>query len=62
MITPPQTHFATIAIETKFFYPVKKGLVAAKAKFPSKMGGTCRAQQFFMTTMESAMKNPYFIK
>ncbi len=31
-LLPPQTHFATIAMETKFLYPVKKGLVTAKAE------------------------------
>lgn len=29
---PPQTHFATISAETKFLYPVKKGIVTARAR------------------------------
>ena len=31
-IVPPQTHFATISLETKFLYPVKQGVVTAKAR------------------------------
>ncbi len=30
-IVEPGTHFATIALETRFLYPVKKGIVTAKA-------------------------------
>jgi acyl-CoA thioesterase len=30
-IIAPQSHFATIALETKFLLPVKKGVVTAKA-------------------------------
>lgn len=30
-IVPPLTHFATISLETKFLYPVKKGIVTANA-------------------------------
>ena len=30
-IIPPQSHFATIALDTKFLLPVKKGVVTAKA-------------------------------
>ena len=28
---PPQTHFATITLESRFLHPVKKGMVTAKA-------------------------------
>ena len=31
-ILPAQTHFATISLTTKFLYPVKQGVVTAKAK------------------------------
>ncbi len=31
-ILPPQTHFATINMEAKFLYPVKKGFVTAEAE------------------------------
>lgn len=30
-ILPPQTHFATISLNTKFLYPVKQGTVTANA-------------------------------
>ena len=38
MTALPQTHFATIAMEMKFLYPFKKGLVTAKAEV-SKLDG-----------------------
>ena len=38
MMTPTQTHFATIALETKFLYPVKKGYVTAKAEVSKQEG------------------------
>lgn len=31
-ILAPETHFATISLETKFLYPVKQGIVTAKAE------------------------------
>ena len=37
-LLPPQTHFATIALETKFLYPVKKGSVTAKAEVSKQDG------------------------
>jgi uncharacterized protein (TIGR00369 family) len=30
-VIEPESHFATIALETKFLYPVKQGIVTAKA-------------------------------
>ena len=30
-LLPPKTHFGTISVEAKFLYPVKKGIVTAKA-------------------------------
>ena len=37
-VVPPQTHFATISLETKFLYPVKQGIVTAKAVVASQEG------------------------
>ena len=37
-IIAPKTHFATISLETKFLYPVKQGVVTAKAKVASQSG------------------------
>lgn len=34
-IIDPQTHFATISLETKFLYPVKQGIVTARARVTS---------------------------
>ena len=31
-LVPPETHFATISLETKFLYPVKQGVVTAKGE------------------------------
>lgn len=37
-LVPPQTHFATISMETKFLYPVKQGVVTANAQVLSQKG------------------------
>lgn len=37
-IIAPKTHFATISLETKFLYPVKQGVVTAKAKVANQSG------------------------
>ncbi len=37
-LVSPQTHFATISLETRFFHPVKKGMVTATAKITEKTG------------------------
>ena len=37
-IIAPKTHFATISLETKFLYPVKQGVVTAKAKVSNQSG------------------------
>jgi acyl-CoA thioesterase len=37
-VVPPQTHFATISLETKFLYPVKAGVVTAKAQVVKREG------------------------
>jgi len=35
-LVPPGTHFATTSIETKFLYPVKSGVVTARARVTAK--------------------------
>ena len=37
-IISPKTHFATISLETKFLYPVKQGVVTAKARVTNQSG------------------------
>lgn len=43
-LVPPQTHFATISLETKFLYPVKEGVVTAKAQVVDRKAETLRGQ------------------
>ncbi len=43
-IVEPQTHFATIALETKYLYPVKQGKITAKAEIKSREGRTIKGQ------------------
>jgi len=43
-LVPPQTHFATISLETKFLYPVKQGIVTAKASVASQEGRTLKGE------------------
>lgn len=43
-LVPPQTHFATIALESKFLHPVKKGIVTAKARVVDRKADTLRGQ------------------
>ncbi len=43
-IVPPQTHFATISLETTFLYPVKQGIVTAEAKVISREGTILKGQ------------------
>ncbi len=35
-LVSPKSHFATISLETKFLYPVKKGMLTAKARITSR--------------------------
>jgi len=35
-ILPPKTHFATISMDSKFLYPVKQGIVTARAEVKEK--------------------------
>ncbi len=37
-LMPPQAHFATISLETKFLYPVKQGIITAKAEVTDRKG------------------------
>ncbi len=43
-LVPPQTHFATISLESKFLYPVKEGVVTAKARVVDRKAETLRGQ------------------
>ena len=43
-LVPPQTHFATISLESKFLYPVKQGVVTAKARVVDRKEETLRGQ------------------
>jgi acyl-CoA thioesterase len=37
-ILAPETHFATISLESKFLYPVKQGIVTARGKVTKREG------------------------
>ena len=37
-VVPPETHFATISMESKFLYPVKQGIVTARGKITKREG------------------------
>ena len=37
-VVPPETHFATISLESKFLYPVKQGIVTAIGKITKREG------------------------
>jgi uncharacterized protein (TIGR00369 family) len=54
-IVPPQTHFATISLQTKFLYPVKKGIVTAKATVTSQEGRILRGQATVYDEAEKAV-------
>jgi len=43
-LVPSQTHFATISLTTKFLYPVKQGIVTAKATIIAQEGRTLKGQ------------------
>jgi len=43
-LIPPESHFATIALETKFLLPVKKGKVTAEAKVVEREGRILRGR------------------
>lgn len=39
-IVMPNTHFATISLESRFLHPVKKGILVAKARIDGRHGST----------------------
>ena len=43
-LAPAQTHFATTSLEAKFLYPVKQGVVTAKAKIIQQEGRILQGQ------------------
>ena len=43
-LVPPQTHFATISLESQFLYPVKEGVVTAKARVVDRKAQTLQGQ------------------
>lgn len=43
-LVSPETHFATISLETKFLYPVKQGTVTAKAQIKERDGRILKGQ------------------
>jgi len=45
-VVPLETHFATISLESKFFYPVKQGIVTAKGKNTKRDGENLWGQAF----------------
>lgn len=43
-LVSPQTHFATVSLESKFLYPVKQGVVTAKAEIIKQEGRIIQGQ------------------
>lgn len=43
-LAPAHTHFATISLEAKFLYPVKRGVVTARAKILKQEGRILQGQ------------------
>ena len=43
-LVSPQTHFATVSLESKFLYPVKQGVVTAKAEIIKQQGRMIQGQ------------------
>ena len=43
-LVSPQTHFATVSLESKFLYPAKQGLVTAKAEVVKQEGRMLQGQ------------------
>ena len=58
-IMNPKTHFATISLETEFLYPVKKGIVTAKAKVTNQEGRTLQGQATVFNEEERAVLEFY---
>jgi acyl-CoA thioesterase len=45
-LVPPETHFATISLETKFLSPVKQGTVTARAEIDAIEGRVLKGRAF----------------
>lgn len=45
-VVPPETHFVTISMKSKFLYPVKQGIVTAKGKITKRDGEILWGQAF----------------
>jgi len=43
-VLPPMTHFGTISMESKFLYPVRKGIITARARVVEQHGRTFRGE------------------
>ncbi len=43
-LLPPQTHFASVSLETRFLRPIKKGRVTARAEVVSREGRDLRGR------------------
>ena len=43
-VLPPQTHFATISLQTRFLRPVKKGVVTARARLTERVDRILNAE------------------
>jgi acyl-CoA thioesterase len=43
-VLPPQTHFATTALEARFLRPVRQGIVTAEARVVNREGRTLQGQ------------------
>lgn len=51
----PQSHFATIGMESKFLYPVKQGTVTARAKVTDRKDRTIRGEATVYNEDEKAV-------
>jgi uncharacterized protein (TIGR00369 family) len=54
-LAPVQTHFATISLESKFLYPVKQGIVTARAKVKNQQGRILQGQATVYNEEERAV-------
>ncbi len=43
-VLPPETHFGTVSMESRFLYPVRKGIVTARARVVNREGRTFRGE------------------
>ncbi len=54
-LVTPQTHFATISMETKFLYPVRQGIVTARAHVAGREGRILRGEATVYNEDEKAV-------